>query len=112
MFLPDNAAEAQILLRVLTPVLKAQCGLAGVAGLRECMEALGGVGCCENNFDNGVLKIARLFRDASVNCIWEGTTSVMAEDLIQVLKCKSGEASGTALNKLMHSMLQHTQTTF
>lgn len=74
-FLPSDPREAEILLRVLTPVMKSQCSLASVAGLRECMESLGGVGYCENNFDGGFLNIALIFRDTNVNCIWEGSTS-------------------------------------
>jgi hypothetical protein len=49
------------------------------------MESLGGLGYLENN-DDPVLNIARLYRDANVGAIWEGTTSVLADDLIRVLK--------------------------
>ncbi|KKY25620.1 putative acyldehydrogenase [Phaeomoniella chlamydospora] len=105
-FLPSRKSEADLLLRVLTPVMKAQCSLAAVDGLRACMEALGGVGYCENNFDGGVMNVARLFRDANVNCIWEGTTSVMAEDLVRALKGREGPAAQQALDGLIKKMLQ------
>jgi alkylation response protein AidB-like acyl-CoA dehydrogenase len=84
--IPQSRAAQENLLRLLTPVMKAQVSLHSVAGLRECMESLGGVGYCENNEDGGVMNIARLFRDCAVNPIWEGTTSVMAEDVARVLK--------------------------
>ncbi|EXJ64089.1 hypothetical protein A1O7_00425 [Cladophialophora yegresii CBS 114405] len=84
--IPRTRAGQGNLLRLLTPVMKAQVSLNSVLGLRECMESLGGVGYCENNEDGGIMNIARLFRDSAVNPIWEGTTSVMAEDVARVLK--------------------------
>jgi alkylation response protein AidB-like acyl-CoA dehydrogenase len=85
--IPKNIEEQDLLLRVLTPVVKAQTALASIHGLRACMESLGGLGYLENN-DDPVLNIARLYRDANVGAIWEGTTSVLADDLIRVLKGK------------------------
>ena len=72
-WLPRTKEQAGILLRVLTPVMKAQCSLWSTLGVRECMESLGGVGYCENNEDDGVLNLARIFRDLNVNSIWEGS---------------------------------------
>ncbi len=84
--LPDSKAATERLLRLLTPVMKSCCSLRSVEGLRACMESLGGVGYCENNEDNGILNVARLFRDANVHPIWEGTGSVLAEDVLRALK--------------------------
>jgi hypothetical protein len=53
--------------------------------LRQCMECLGGVGYCENNEDGGLMNIAKIYHDNLVNPIWEGTVSVMAEDLVHLL---------------------------
>jgi alkylation response protein AidB-like acyl-CoA dehydrogenase len=86
--LPDRR-DAERLLRILTPVIKTRCSLRSVEGLRNCMESLGGVGYCENNEDNGILNIARLFRDVNVHPIWEGTVSVLAEDLLRALRVSS-----------------------
>jgi alkylation response protein AidB-like acyl-CoA dehydrogenase len=83
--MPKSVEEVDLLLRVLTPLMKAQTALASIHGLRACMESLGGLGYLENN-DDPVLNIARLYRDANVGAIWEGTTSVLADDLIRVLK--------------------------
>ncbi|OBT91975.1 hypothetical protein VE01_09961 [Pseudogymnoascus verrucosus] len=80
--------DARLLLRVLTPVIKSLTAKAAIAGLSECMESLGGVGYLEN--DEMQFNIARLFRDASVLSIWEGTTDVMAMDMVKVLKGHSG----------------------
>ncbi|GME65251.1 hypothetical protein ASPZODRAFT_14469 [Neofusicoccum parvum] len=84
-----GVGDAAPLLRVLTPVAKALTARAAVAGLAECMEALGGVGYLEN--EDPELNVARLFRDANVLSIWEGTTNVMADDLVRVVKGKEGE---------------------
>ncbi|KXJ96051.1 acyl-CoA dehydrogenase/oxidase [Microdochium bolleyi] len=86
--IPKDTAHIADLLRLLTPVMKAQCSMAAVSGLRSCMECLGGVGYCENHEDGGILNIAKLFRDSVVNTIWEGTVSVMADDVGRVLRDK------------------------
>ena len=54
----------QLLLRVLTPVMKALTAKAAIAGLAECMESMGGPGYLEN--EDMTFSIARLFRDANV----------------------------------------------
>lgn len=69
-----TASDAEWLLRVLTPSLKGHCSKTAIAGLQECMESMGGVGYLEN--DDMQFNIARLYRDANVLPIWEGTTDV------------------------------------
>jgi alkylation response protein AidB-like acyl-CoA dehydrogenase len=64
-----DVPEVVALLRLLTAVMKAQCSKMAIAGLQECMEALGGVGYLE---DEQEYNIARLYRDCNVNAIWEG----------------------------------------
>ena len=86
---PSKEQDVHHLLRLLTPLAKAQTALAAISGLRECMESLGGVGYLEN--EDTVLNIARLFRDANVLSIWEGTTDVMADDVVRVLKGRDGQ---------------------
>lgn len=86
VLIPREKGRVETLLRLLTPVMKAQVTLNSVSGLRACMESLGGVGYCENTEDGGIMNIARLFRDSVVGTIWEGTTSVMAEDVLRVVK--------------------------
>lgn len=49
---------------------------------------MGGVGYLEN--EDAELNIARLYRDANVLSIWEGTTNVMADDVVRVLKARDG----------------------
>ncbi|KAJ5833449.1 hypothetical protein N7474_001760 [Penicillium riverlandense] len=82
---PKMAAH---LLRLVTPVAKATTARAAIAGLAECVESMGGVGYLEN--EDAELNIARLYRDANVLSIWEGTTNVMADDVVRVLKARDG----------------------
>ncbi|RUP47150.1 hypothetical protein BC936DRAFT_146074 [Jimgerdemannia flammicorona] len=68
------------MLRFVTPVVKAYAAKAAVHAIGEAMEALGGQGYMED------VGIARQLRDAQVNTIWEGTTNVLALDVLRVLR--------------------------
>lgn len=70
----EEAARA----RVLTPVVKLAVCKAAPAFIAEAMEVLGGNGYVE---DSG---LPRLYREAPVNAIWEGSGNVMALDLARV----------------------------
>lgn len=109
--IPEEQDKVEILLRVLTPLMKAQTSLASIDGLRACMESLGGVGYLENNEDV-VMNIARLYRDANVGAIWEGTTSVIAEDLVRVLKGKGGVGVMRAVKEWVLRLLYHSTSLF
>ncbi|KAK5093817.1 hypothetical protein LTR70_001543 [Exophiala xenobiotica] len=104
-WMPKDKKEAEALLRVLTPVMKAQCSLWSTLGLRECMESLGGVGYCENVEDGGVMNIARMLRDSAVNSVWEGTTNILAEDFVRVTKGRAGEQAVACLDRLIVRMV-------
>ncbi|KAI0403988.1 very-long-chain acyl-CoA dehydrogenase [Xylaria palmicola] len=78
-------------LRVITPLLKAYVTKQAIPLIYACMESLGGVGYLENT-ESEYMNIARLFRDACVLNIWEGTTDVLATDLIRALKHPKGGA--------------------
>lgn len=69
--------EEAATLRGLTPVAKLATARWAVAGAAEAMEALGGVGYCE---DSG---LPALVRNAHVLPIWEGTTNVLSLDLLR-----------------------------
>ena len=92
--IPGSASQDDILLlRLLTPVLKATTAKLGVQFLSECMEALGGQGYVEEG------GIAALYRDIQVNAIWEGTTNVLAHDMLRVLRGKTGVQTLAALDR-------------
>ena len=61
---PRSKQQAQVLLRLLTPVTKALTAKASISGLQEAIEALGGVGYLENE-ESQIINIARLFRDTN-----------------------------------------------
>ncbi|KAJ2988005.1 hypothetical protein NUW58_g4204 [Xylaria curta] len=91
------------LLRVITPLLKAYVTKQAIPLIYSCMESLGGVGYLENA-ESEYLNIARLFRDACVLNIWEGTTDVLSTDLIRALKHpRGGSDSIKALNSIILS---------
>ncbi|KAM0426415.1 hypothetical protein ACHAPT_008462 [Fusarium lateritium] len=113
--IPQDRLTREILVRLLTPVMKAQVSVAAVNGVRACMEGLGGVGYCENNEDGGILNIAKLFRDSMVNVIWEGTVSVMAEDVGRVLSDKrigNGDVIGNVFAPWVRNVLSYCKGHF
>jgi alkylation response protein AidB-like acyl-CoA dehydrogenase len=113
--IPRDKDAVSTLLRLLTPVAKAQVSVASVDGLRQCMECLGGVGYCENNEDGGLLNIAKIYRDNLVNPIWEGTVSVMAEDVVRVITDKrlgQGNVLGTILTPWVERLLEMCSESF
>jgi alkylation response protein AidB-like acyl-CoA dehydrogenase len=69
-------ASGQALLRLLTPLAKLVTAKQAVSGLSEIVESFGGAGYVE---DSG---IPTLLRDAQVLPIWEGTTNVLALDML------------------------------
>src|SRR5437763_3840921 len=65
------------LLRILTPMVKAMTGKLAVPCVSECMELVGGNGYIED------WPMARLLRDAQVLPIGEGTTNILALDMLR-----------------------------
>jgi len=77
----DSASDEELeVLRLLTPLAKLWTGRLAVAHASEALEAFGGAGYIE---DTG---LPRLLRDAQVLAIWEGTTNVLALDVLRVLR--------------------------
>jgi putative acyl-CoA dehydrogenase len=74
----DDAREVE-LRRVLTPAAKFWICKRLPALAAEAMEVAGGVGYVEE------LPFARLYREAPVNSIWEGSGNVMALDVLRAL---------------------------
>jgi acyl-CoA dehydrogenase len=81
-----GAAEAgeasdsdRLALRAVTPLAKLTTGKQAVAVASEALECFGGAGYVE---DTG---LPRLLRDAQVLPIWEGTTNVLALDVLRAL---------------------------
>jgi putative acyl-CoA dehydrogenase len=79
--------------RTLTPVIKYWVCKTAPNFTYEAMECLGGNGYVED----GVL--ARLYREAPVNAIWEGSGNVVCLDLLRAL-ARDAEAAGAVLETL------------
>jgi len=71
--------DERALLRLLTPLAKLWTGTLAVRIASEACEACGGAGYIENT------GLPLLLRDAQVYPIWEGTTNVLALDVLRVL---------------------------
>lgn len=72
------------LLRLATPIAKLTTAKQAVAGCSEALEAHGGAGYVE---DTG---LPTLLRDAQVLPIWEGTTNVLALELLRGIQAVGG----------------------
>jgi putative acyl-CoA dehydrogenase len=73
---PLEAARA----RMLTPAIKYWICKTAPGFVYEAMECLGGNGFIEDHV------LARLYREAPVNAIWEGSGNVMALDLLRSMR--------------------------
>ncbi|MCF6320997.1 MAG: acyl-CoA dehydrogenase family protein [Rhizobiaceae bacterium] len=86
---PAQAAYA----RLMTPVIKYWVCKITPGLVYEAMECLGGNGYVEDG------NIARHFREAPLNAIWEGSGNVMCLDVMRVI-AKGGEILPTVLTTL------------
>jgi len=86
---PLEAARA----RLLTPAIKYWVCKVAPAFVYEAMECLGGNGYVEE----GVL--ARFYREAPVNAIWEGSGNVVALDVLRAF-AREGDAARAVLDAL------------
>ncbi|PVD40978.1 isovaleryl-CoA dehydrogenase [Serratia liquefaciens] len=67
----------QALRRVMTPAAKFEVCRQGIPFIGEAMEALGGIGYCEES------ELPRLYREMPVNSIWEGSGNIMCLDVMR-----------------------------
>ena len=87
---PKEAARA----RLLTPAVKYWVCKTAPGFIYEAMECLGGNGYVEET------PLARLYREAPVNAIWEGSGNVMCLDVLRAL-AREGEAARAVLAELV-----------
>jgi putative acyl-CoA dehydrogenase len=88
----SSAAEAARA-RLLTPAIKYWICKTAPALIYEAMECLGGNGYVEDG------TLARLYREAPVNAIWEGSGNVMALDVLRAFS-RDAEAARGVLGEL------------
>jgi hypothetical protein len=79
-----GSAEAERLLRLLTPLLKFRACRDNIAVATGAMEARGGNGYIEE------WVTARLVRDAHIGVLWEGTSNIIALDAVGRAVGKAG----------------------
>src|SRR5262249_56582050 len=84
---PREGARA----RLLTPAVKFWICKRAPAFVYEAMECLGGNGYVEESL------LPRLYREAPVNAIWEGSGNVMALDVLRALAQEGAQAALDAL---------------
>lgn len=82
--LPDPGEQAKVVQRTLTAMAKAVTCKVGCTALQECQEAMGGVGYMDEP-DEPEFNISRLYRDTTANMTWEGTTNVLASEVVRHL---------------------------
>ena len=82
--------------RLLTPAVKYWVCKAAPGFIYEAMECLGGNGYVEE------MPLARLYREAPVNAIWEGSGNVMCLDVLRALS-REGEAARAVLADLVQA---------
>ena len=88
----DDVEEAAYA-RLMTPVAKYWVCKMAPSLIYEAMECMGGSGYIEER------PIARHYREAPVNAIWEGSGNVMALDVLRVLK-----RGGDLLDRVLQSI--------
>jgi putative acyl-CoA dehydrogenase len=82
--------------RLLTPAVKYWICKTAPGFIYEAMECLGGNGYVEET------PLARLYREAPVNAIWEGSGNVMCLDVLRALS-REGEAARAVLGDLVRA---------
>jgi acyl-CoA dehydrogenase len=92
-------AKAYALVRILTPMLKFRACRDARRVTGDAMEVRGGCGYIEEWSD------ARLVRDSHLGSIWEGTSNIVAQDVIRAIV---REDSLTVLQAHLSSLLQQT----
>ena len=83
--------------RLLTPAVKYWVCKTAPGFIYEAMECLGGNGYVEET------PLARLYREAPVNAIWEGSGNVMCLDVLRAL-AREGETARAVLADLVQVM--------
>lgn len=101
---PNDIKDVQLIVRVLTSLSKAYTTKHTIAGLQECMEALGGIGYLEND-ETPEINVARMYRDANVFAIWEGTTDILSTDTVKVIRGREGPKVIEAIENWLRNTL-------
>ncbi|TKA83044.1 hypothetical protein B0A55_00817, partial [Friedmanniomyces simplex] len=98
--------QTKIVQRALTAAGKAVICKVACISLQECQEAMGGVGYMDEP-DEPEHNISRLYRDTAANMTWEGTTNVLASEVVRhLLKDDNLEVFGVWIEDSVLSTLR------
>ncbi len=90
--------------RIMTPVVKYWVCKSAPAMILEAMECLGGNGYVEESV------LARLYREAPLNGIWEGSGNIMCLDVLRVMK-KGPKTVNKVLERLGNDLGENSSQT-
>ena len=93
MTAPATSEAERLLARLATPVAKYWACKRAPPFVAEALECHGGNGFVEDHL------LARLYREAPLNGIWEGTGNVVCLDVVRTLR-REPEAAGVFLDEL------------
>jgi alkylation response protein AidB-like acyl-CoA dehydrogenase len=79
-----GSKEDEILLRLLTPVIKFYTAEKCMEAAHRAIEIFGGNGCIED------FPVAKILRDSQILAIWEGTANILSLDILRVMKKNQG----------------------
>ncbi|WP_139488210.1 acyl-CoA dehydrogenase family protein [Brevibacillus dissolubilis] len=102
----ENAGEQdRLMARLLIPLLKYRTGEEAVEAAHTAIEIHGGNGFIEEYVT------PRLLRDAQVTTVWEGTSNILALDLLRVMEKENGhlvfmEVAAERVSRLTHPLSQ------
>ena len=91
-------------LRLVTTLAKFNNSAKGVEVASECVQILGGVGYIEDR------ETARIYRDALVHPIWEGTTNMLALDVLRAIQKENADASLITGMETLENELSRNET--
>ncbi len=100
------SAEIEARLRLATALAKMNNSARCVEVASECLQVLGGVGYIEDR------ATARIYRDAQVHAIWEGTTNMLVLDVLRAIAKLDADVALGRLFEEMEDGLARNETRF
>lgn len=94
-----SATDDEILMfRILNPLVKLYNAKMAIPTISEAIECIGGQGIIEGT------GIPYLYRDVQIFAIWEGTTSVLSNDVLRAIIKTKGECLKALVRNIQHRL--------
>jgi butyryl-CoA dehydrogenase len=100
----EEKEKYQLLLDLLTPIAKTFPAEYGIRSVSEAMQVFGGYGYCVD------FLIEQLYRDIRISSIYEGTTAIQSQDLLDRKMTMKNGAAAMALMQEISKTLQEAST--